>query len=78
MWRFNEEMWYALYIVCFFLSEPGPSHEILNKPELIDILGLKSDDFIAAQSESTPLLIDIVERIKHNKSINAGFTSTSC
>ena len=49
-----------LYTLSVFLPEPGPSHEILNKPELIDILGLKSDDFIAAQSESTPLLIDIV------------------
>jgi len=66
------------YAMSVFLPECGLSHEILNKSELIDILGLKSDDVIAAQSESTPLLIDIVERIKHNKSINAGFTSTSC
>ena len=40
------------YAMSVFLPECGLSHEILNKSELIDILGLKFDDFIAAQSES--------------------------
>jgi len=66
------------YAMSVFLPECGLSHEILNKSELIEILALKSDDVLASQPDSTPLLIDIVERIKHNKSLNAGFTSTSC
>ena len=45
---------------------------------MVEILALKSDDILASQPDSTPLLIDLVERIKHNKSINAGFTTTSC
>ncbi len=66
------------YAMSVFLPECGLSHEILNKPELIDILALGSDDVISSQSDSTPLLLDIVERIKQNKSLNAGFQSTSC
>jgi hypothetical protein len=57
-----------------FLPECGLSQEILNRSELVEILALKSDDIICSQPESTPLLLDIVERIKHNKSLNAGFT----
>ena len=66
------------YAMSVFLPECGLSHEILNKSELIDILALGSDDVISSQSDSTPLLLDIVERIKRNKSLNAGFQSTSC
>lgn len=66
------------YAMSVFLPECGLSHEILNKAELTEILALKSDDVLASQPDSTPLLLDIVERIKHNKSINAGFTSSSC
>jgi hypothetical protein len=66
------------YAMSVFLPECGFSHEILNKSELVEILALKSDDVLASQPDSTPLLLDIVERIKHNKSINAGTTSTSC
>jgi hypothetical protein len=61
------------YAMSVFLPECGLSHEILNKSELIDILALGSDDVISSQSDSTPLLLDIVERIKRNKSLNAGF-----
>lgn len=32
---------------------------------------------IASAADSTPLLIDLVQRIKHNRSINAGSTSAS-
>jgi hypothetical protein len=64
------------YAMSVFLPECGLSQEILNKLELVEILALKSDDIISSQPESTPLLLDIVERIKHNRGLNAGFTST--
>ena len=64
------------YAMSVFLPECGLSQEILNKSELVEILALKSDDIISSQPESTPLLLDIVERIKHNRRLNAGFTST--
>jgi hypothetical protein len=64
------------YAMSVFLPECGLSQEILNKSELVEILALKSDDIISSQPESTPLLLDIVERIKHNRGLNAGFTST--
>ena len=66
------------YAMSVFLPECGLSHEILNKSELIDILALGSDEVISSQSDSTPLLLDIVERIKKNKSLNSGFQSTQC
>ena len=55
------------YAMSVFLPECGLSQEILNKSELVEILALKSDDIICSQPESTPLLLDIVERIKHIK-----------
>jgi hypothetical protein len=61
------------YAMSVFLPECGLSHEILNKSELLEVLALKSDDVLSSQPDSTPLLVDLVERIKHNKSINAGF-----
>ena len=64
------------YAMSVFLPECGLSQEILNKSELVEILALKSDDIISSQPESTPLLLDIIERIKHNRGLNAGFTST--
>lgn len=66
------------YAMSVFLPECGLSHEILNKSELLEILALKSDDVLSSQPDSTPLLVDLVERIKHNKSINAGFQSAAC
>ena len=48
------------YAMSVFLPECGFQHEILNKNELIEILALKSDDVLASQPESTPLLVDIV------------------
>ena len=64
------------YAMSVFLPVCGLSQEILNKSELVEILALKSDYIISSQPESTPLLLDIVERIKHNRGLNAGFTST--
>ena len=66
------------YAMSVFLPECGFQHEILNKQELKEILALKSDEVIAGQPDSTPLLVDMVERIKHNRSINAGVQSSSC
>lgn len=66
------------YAMSVFLPECGLQHEILNKEELKEILALKSDDVISSQPESTPLLVDIVERIKHHRSINAGTASAGC
>jgi hypothetical protein len=60
-----------------FLPECGLSHEILTKQELIEIMALQSDDVVSSQPDSTPLLIDLVQRIKHNKSINAGVMTTA-
>lgn len=65
------------YAMSIFLPECGYQHELLNKQELIEVLALKSDDVIASAADSTPLLIDLVQRIKHNRSINAGSTSAS-
>jgi len=66
------------YAVSVFLPECGLQHEILNKAELIDVLALGSDDVVGSQPESTPLLLDLVERIKKNKSLNSGFLSSYC
>ncbi len=66
------------YAMSVFLPECGLSHEILNKQELIDVLALGSDDVVSSSPDSTPLLLDLVERIKKNKSLNAGFHSSYC
>ena len=66
------------YALSVFLPECGFSHELLNKPELIDVLALGSDDVISSQPDSSPLLLDLVERIKKNKSLNSGFHSSYC
>jgi len=65
------------YAMSVFLPECGLSHEILTKQELIEIMALQSDDVVSSQPDSTPLLIDLVQRIKHNKSINAGVMTTA-
>jgi hypothetical protein len=64
------------YAMSVFLPECGLQHEILNKEELKEILALNSDEVIQAQPDSTPLLVDLVERIKHNRGVNAGTTAT--
>ena len=42
------------------------------------MLALKSDDVVGSQPDSTPLLLDIVERIKQHKSLSAGRVSSYC
>ena len=66
------------YAMSVFLPESGITQEILAKREIIDVLGLQSDDFISGQSDSTPMLLDIVERIKAQKSLAPGKTSSYC
>ncbi len=66
------------YAMSVFLPECGLTQEVLTKSELIDVLALKSDDVVGSQPDSTPLLLDIVERIKHNKSLSAGRASSYC
>ena len=48
------------------------------KSEMVDVLGLFSDEHIQNQTDSTPLLIDIVERVKKQKSLSPGTTSSYC
>lgn len=52
------------YALTVFLPESGITQEILAKSEIIDVLGLQRDDILSTYGDSTPLLIDIVERIK--------------
>ena len=52
------------YALTVFLPESGITQEILAKSEIIDVLGLQKDDHLSTCSDSTPLLLDIVERIK--------------
>lgn len=52
------------YALTVFLPESGITQEILAKSEIIDVLGLQKDDVLSTYGDSTPLLIDIVERIK--------------
>ena len=65
------------YALSVFMPEAGISDAPLAKAELIDILALQTDDVIAGQPDSTPLLLDLVERIKHNKGVSAGKMSSS-
>ena len=66
------------YALSVFLPESGITQEILAKSEMIDVLGLVSDDHIQSQEDSTPLLLDIVERVKKQKSLNPGTASSYC
>ena len=52
------------YALTVFLPESGITQEILAKSEIIDVLGLQKDDHLSTCGDSTPLLLDIVERIK--------------
>lgn len=57
------------YALTVFLPESGITQEILAKSEMIDILGLQRDELLQSHGDSTPLLLDIVERIKAQKSL---------
>lgn len=52
------------YALTVFLPESGITQEILSKSEIVDVLGLQRDDVLSTYGDSTPLLLDIVERIK--------------
>lgn len=65
------------YALSVFMPEAGMTDSQLSKAELIDILALQTDDVISGQPDSTPLLLDLVERIKHNKGMSAGQMSSA-
>ena len=58
------------YALTVFLPESGITQEILSKSEIVDVLGLQRDDLLSTFGDSTPLLLDIVERIKGQKSLS--------
>ena len=57
----KSDMPYALSV---FLPESGITQEILSKQEIIDVLGLQTDEHMLNQTDSTPLLHDIIDRVK--------------
>ena len=52
------------YALSVFLPESSITQEILSKQEMVDVLGLTTDEHILNQTDSTPLLMDILERVK--------------
>jgi len=71
----KSDMPYALSV---FLPESGITQEILSKREIIDVLGLSTDEHILNTEDSTPLLNDIIDRVKSQKSLAPGKNSSSC
>ena len=69
----KSDMPYALSV---FLPESGITQEILSKQEMIDVLGLQTDEHMQNQSDSTPLLSDMIDRIKTQKSLAPGKSSS--
>lgn len=67
------------YALSVFLPESGLKQEILTKREMLEVLNLNKDEYFKAVSskDMTPLLLDIVEVIKANKSIRPNKVSTS-
>ena len=57
----KSDMPYALSV---FLPESGITQEILSKQEMIDVLGLTTDEHIQNQVDGTPLISDMIDRIK--------------
>ena len=66
------------YALSVFLPESGITQEILSKSELVDVLGLTTDEHMVNQTDSTPLLNDIIDRVKAQKSLAPGKTSSYC
>ena len=66
------------YAMSVFLPECGVNQEILSKAELVDVLSLQSEDHIKTMGDTTPLLLDIVDQIKSNGSINPNQVSSYC
>ena len=52
------------YALSVFLPESGITQEILSKQEMIEVLGLSSDEHILNQTDTTPLMHDILDRVK--------------
>jgi hypothetical protein len=66
------------YALSVFLPESGVSQEILSKAEMLEVLGLKQDEHYMAASkhEMTPLLMDLVDVIKGNRSLRPNKVSS--
>ena len=64
------------YALSVFLPESGITQEILSKQEMIDVLGLQSDEHIQNQTDSTPLIHDILDRVRAQKSLAPGKSSS--
>jgi hypothetical protein len=66
------------YALSVFLPESGQQQEILTKPEMIEVLGLNKDEHYlsTAKHEMTPLLLDLVDVIKGNKSLRPNKVSS--
>ena len=57
------------YAMSVFLPESGITQEVLAKREIVEVLRLASDDYLEAKGDSTPLLLDLVDRIKAQGSL---------
>ena len=64
------------YALSVFLPESGITQEILSKQEIVDVLGLQTDEHMQNQTDSTPLLSDMIDRIKAQKSLAPGKSSS--
>lgn len=65
------------YALSVFLPESNLKQEVLSKSELLEVLGLNKDELFTSKPEMTPLLLDLVDIIKANKSIRPNKISTS-
>ena len=72
----KSDMPYALSV---FLPESGLQQEVLTKNEMLEVLGLKQDEHYMASCkyEMTPLLLDLVDVIKANRSLLPNKVSSS-
>jgi hypothetical protein len=66
------------YAMSVFLPESGITQEILAKRELVEVLHIANDDIVKSKGDSTPLLFDIVDRIKSQGSLNPDKISSYC
>jgi hypothetical protein len=66
------------YAMSVFLPEAGISQEILAKRELVEVLHIENDDIVKSKGETTPLLFDIVDRIKGQGSLDPDKMSSYC
>lgn len=66
------------YALSVFLPESGQQQEVLSKSEVLEVLGLKNDEhyMAAAKHDMSPLLLDLVDVIKANKSLRPNKVSS--